>query len=587
MFQGMSPHSFTAFTARTGRVLRSARGAFDLPSIIAGVVVVGILTAGVLASVFGVIPFAQENAAKQDLSSIRTAEGVAKVKEGRFMNLSELEAAGYLSGHIRAASDGSGSPGGLERVADVSSTKPLAVETDDPGTCYVSVAKAPTGKLFVSTSLRPEAFTVDSAADVPECLESAAMVELFDSLPDAVPTPSPTATPSATVPPVMAPAGQVSSWGLNSWKVLGDNSTPDRSTIPVAVGALAGKSVTKVAGGGYISCAIADGAAYCWGDNSRGALGNNSLVQSGLPVAVDTSGVLAGKTITDISAGSRHACAIADGAAYCWGDNAKGELGDGTFTNSLTPVAVKATGVLAGKTVTAIDAGDGDHSCAIADGAVYCWGSNAVGQAGNGNTYVFQYNVPVAVLTSGVLAGKTVTSITSGSSFNCALAGGAVYCWGMNNYNQLGGTGGFDSAVPTAVSTYGALAGKTVTAIGAGGFHACAVADGAAYCWGYNANGELGIGYKSDMSTSSPAPVVANKALAGKTVTSIGGGSYHSCAVASGAAYCWGMNQGGQLGNSTRNDTVEPVAVNTAGVLAGKTVAAIDAGYYHSVALYK
>jgi alpha-tubulin suppressor-like RCC1 family protein/type II secretory pathway pseudopilin PulG len=577
MFPGMSLSFVGPLAARSRRILRSSRGAFDLPSIIAGVVVVGILTAGVLAAVFGVIPFAQENAAKQDLAAIRTAEGVARAKDGKFMDSAGLVAAGYLSSTTFSASSGGAADGGdFIRAADVTATKPLAVDANDQGTCYVSVAKAPTGKLFVSTSLRPEAFTVGSASEVPECLDSAAMLELFAKLPGS----------SA---PVMAPAGAVSSWGTNTNKALGNDSAASFSLVPGAVGAMAGKSATKIAAGGYFSCAIADGAAYCWGDNGRGQLGNNSVINSGLPVAVDATGVLAGKTVTAISAGSRHACAVADGAAYCWGDNAKGELGNGTYTNSLTPVAVTATGALAGKTVTAISAGNGDHTCVIADGAVYCWGDNGVGQVGNGITSVYQYNVPVAVVTSGVLAGKTVTSITSGSSFSCALAGGAVYCWGMNNYRQLGGGGGFSSAVPTAVNATGALAGKTVTAIGAGSFHACAVADGAAYCWGYNADGGLGIGYESDTPTSSPTAVVANRVLAGKKVTSIAGGAYGTCVVADGAAYCWGMNNSGQLGinDPTRVSKAEPVAVTTDGVLAGKTVTDIAAGYYHSVALYK
>ena len=96
-----------------------------------------------------------------------------------------------------------------------------------------------------------------------------------------------------------------------------------------------------------------------------------------VPVAVDTSGVLAGKTLTQITAGDNHMCALdSAGAAYCWGHNSDGELGDGSTADSSVPVAVDTSGVLAGKTLTQITAGS-DHTCALdSTGAAYCWGDN-------------------------------------------------------------------------------------------------------------------------------------------------------------------------------------------------------------------
>src|SRR5690606_41023107 len=123
---------------------------------------------------------------------------------------------------------------------------------------------------------------------------------------------------------------------------------------------------------------------YCWGSGSSGKLGNGSTDSSSVPVAVSTSGVLAGKTVTDISVGSSSACAIADGSAYCWGQNIVGGLGNGSRVDSSVPVAVSTSGVLAGKTVTDISAGQ--HACAVADGEAYCWGSGNSGRLGNGST---------------------------------------------------------------------------------------------------------------------------------------------------------------------------------------------------------
>ena len=127
-------------------------------------------------------------------------------------------------------------------------------------------------------------------------------------------------------------------------------------------GALAGKTVTSITAGGGHTCAIADGRAYCWGANGFGDLGNNSTTNSWVPVAVDTSGVLHNKSVTAISAGGMHTCAIADGRAYCWGDNQYGPLGK-PGARGKVPVAVDTRGSMNNDTVTAISAGGADIVC--------------------------------------------------------------------------------------------------------------------------------------------------------------------------------------------------------------------------------
>ena len=129
---------------------------------------------------------------------------------------------------------------------------------------------------------------------------------------------------------------------------LGNGSTLSlviSTPTPVSTtGVLAGKTIKQITAGTEFTCAIAsDDKAYCWGSNSSGQLGNNSTINSGVPVAVNTSGVLAGKTIKQISAGSSHTCAIAsDDKAYCWGSNSSGELGNNSTINSGVPTHVYA-----------------------------------------------------------------------------------------------------------------------------------------------------------------------------------------------------------------------------------------------------
>ena len=313
----------------------------------------------------------------------------------------------------------------------------------------------------------------------------------------------------------------------------------------------------------YHSCAIAlNGRAYCWGSGNSGKLGNGSTASSRVPVAVNTSGVLAGKTIKQISAGENHTCAIAsDNRAYCWGSNKNGQLGNGSTADSRVPVAVNMSGALAGKTIKQMSV-EFSTSCVVAsDNRAYCWGSNKNGQLGNGSTA--DSRVPVAVNTSGVLVGKTIKEVTTGGFHTCALdTSSKMYCWGLNSSGRLGGgLTSILSNVPVAVNMSGVLAGKTIKQILAGGDHGCVVAsDDKMYCWGLNNNGELGN--NSSVNSSVPVAVNADGVLAGKTIRQMSAGFSSTCAVDSGyGIYCWGYNSNGQLGNNSTNNSRVPTYV--------------------------
>jgi alpha-tubulin suppressor-like RCC1 family protein len=337
------------------------------------------------------------------------------------------------------------------------------------------------------------------------------------------------------------------------------------------------------AGDGY-ACALDSGQAYCWGFNGFGQLGDGSITEGGgstVPVAVSTAGVLAGKTLAQISAGGNDTCALdSAGAAYCWGLNEDGELGDGSLTApSDVPVAVDTSGVLAGKTLTQISVGLADACALDRTGAVYCWGLSDVGELGDGSTA--GSDVPVAVDTSGVLAGKTITQISVGSVVACAVdSAGRAYCWGANIDGDLGDGRTADSDVPVAVDTSGVLAGKTITQISTNGGDTCALdSAGAAYCWGYNVFGELGNGTTQPESSPVPVAVDSGGVLRGKTLTEVSAGDRSECALDSaGAAYCWGYNASGNLGDGSTDPSSVPVAVDTTGVLAGKTLTELSGG---------
>jgi len=378
-------------------------------------------------------------------------------------------------------------------------------------------------------------------------------------------------------------------WGYNKSGQLGTNSIIN-SSVPVPVnssGILAGKTVLASATGNSHGLALcADGSLAAWGDNTYGQLGNNTSINSSIPVPVDQSGVLAGKRVVAIAAGANHNLALcADGTLAAWGSNNYGELGFGTSRMS-KPVPVNQTGVLAGRMIVNIAAGANFSLALCSDGSVAAWGINSSGQLGNNS--IVNSTVPVMVNQTGVLAGTTISAIAAGGNHNLALCSdGTVVAWGSNAYGQLGNYSAVNSSVPVAVNLAGVLAGKPVTAIAAGANHSLALcADGTLVAWGYDNNGQLGN--NSLLDSYMPVAVNQTDVLAGKTVTAIGAGGGHSLAASSdGTLAAWGDNTYGQLGNSNTTRSSVPVTVATGvnGLATGLRCMMAGGGASHSLAL--
>ena len=287
---------------------------------------------------------------------------------------------------------------------------------------------------------------------------------------------------------------------------LGNGSRED-STRAVKVdmtGVMAGTSVTKVQTAYGSTCAVASGKAFCWGEWWVTGTGDYSDVPQQI------GGLLDGKTVTDIAVLDTGVCAIADGKPYCWGGDQYGQNGDGQVTRfNQAPVAVDISGVLAGKQVTNI-VGGYFTACAIADARAYCWGSNWNGELGNGTSHdsgVDQSSVPVAV--GGDLANMDVTAISIDYA-DCAIAGGKAYCWGYGS--SLLGTGisysyPMKETLPKPVDASGVLAGKTVTHIATGDNAGCVLADGKPYCWGINYDSALSTAIAPDATAWSPVAI--------------------------------------------------------------------------------
>lgn len=277
-------------------------------------------------------------------------------------------------------------------------------------------------------------------------------------------------------------------WGRNSSSQLGRGLLPGSLSEPAAV--LTALHFVTVSAGNEHTCALtADSLAYCWGLDAEGQLGDSQVVTTrNTPFAVR-----GGRPYGLISAGMAHTCALAaGGAAYCWGRDASGQIGDSTTGGArVLPVAVH--GGIAFVTVAAAD----EHTCGLAtDSSAYCWGANDRGQLGSG--------VPGPALTPALVSGGLkFLAIVAGGAHTCGLASDSTaYCWGADDRGQLGDSAVVDQPLPVAV-----FGGRKFTALSAGRAHTCGLAADAAstlYCWGSNTSAELGTG---GARTDSPVPV--------------------------------------------------------------------------------
>ncbi|MFM7717964.1 MAG: RCC1 domain-containing protein [Actinomycetota bacterium] len=335
-------------------------------------------------------------------------------------------------------------------------------------------------------------------------------------------------------------------WGDGSYGALGNGSSSDQPA-PVKVTMPSGRIFTRISAGTYTTCAIADnGAAYCWGLDGDGQLGNgNPLTDSSVPVAVTMP---PGRTFTDISTGSATVCAVADnGRVYCWGDDYSGSLGNGgSLPGTDSSVPDEITTLSGASDVTQ----NGAHGCALVSGSISCWGYDGDGGLGNGGSDSgTNTSSPVSVLTL-----TTATMVESGTYHLCALvSAGDAYCWGDNYWGAVG-TG---QSVPVASgstvhSPSKVVGGHVFTDIATGsGVDTCAVDDlGGAYCWGFNGSEALGDGTTdgNDLNGSTATPQAVYGLSSG--VSKVTAGSYFACALLlTGDIKCWGMDQRGALGN--------------------------------------
>lgn len=309
-----------------------------------------------------------------------------------------------------------------------------------------------------------------------------------------------------------------------------------------------------------------DGTVWAWGMNNNGQLGNGTTNQSYLPIQVHGFNDVGFLTdVVSVSAGGDSNSSIAlktDGTVWAWGDNTYGQLGNGTTTESHTPVQVSGlTGVVSVKM-------SGGHSLALkSDGTVWSWGNMPYGSLGDGVTTLSSVPLQVSGLTNVIL-------ISAGVTYNLALkSDGTVWAWGDNFDGQLGDGTWNDASVPVQTSITG------VIEITAAFTHSLALkSDGTVWAWGDNTNGQLGDG-TNDPSLTPIQVLTGFASVAARNNFSLG-------VKSDGTVWSWGSNSNGQLGDNTTTERLTPIQVhgeNNSGFLTG--VITVAQGDFFSYAL--
>ncbi|HVM66199.1 MAG TPA: EGF domain-containing protein, partial [Acidimicrobiales bacterium] len=333
-------------------------------------------------------------------------------------------------------------------------------------------------------------------------------------------------------------------WGAGSSGQLGDWNNASAAS-PTRVGSET--TWASVATGASHTCAVKlDGSLWCFGDDGNSQLGDGQNVAKQTPNLI-----AAGTTWSTIAAGNAQTCGIKpDQTLWCWGYNGYGQLGVGNTQNQATPTQVGTA-----SDWSYVSPGS-YHTCGLRSSAgastLWCWGYDADGELGNGSTTQSPVPVQVGVATDWV-------TVKAGTYHTCGIRSSSgqrtVWCWGDNVDGEIGDFTTVSRTQPTQVGAFANVADVVVM-----DYSTCiTLQDGSAYCWGDNTYGQLGTGLPDRL--TSPAPMVAATPM----LVSLYGQGVRACGLRSdGTAWCWGSNANGQLGDGTTTNRPGPVQVGKA-----------------------
>jgi len=368
----------------------------------------------------------------------------------------------------------------------------------------------------------------------------------------------------------------LASWGNNANYQLGQGGGANQVS-PVAVN-FSSKTVKRVFTDAYntSTCAVLnDDSLSCWGLNSSYQLGNNTTTTSTTPVALTMANSSGVRTL--VSSGYNYCAIMGDQSLECWGENAVGQLGNGTTSSVKVPTQVSFPGGITVQKVI-MTKGSNATTCALmSDSSVYCWGYNSHGQVGVNDSITQTFNTPQKV-TLGANASDIVaiedqsyvvpTSINYLAAICATLSTGSLKCWGANQANAVGDGTSTDRFLPISITIPG---GKSVSQVyPMQNFSACALlTDSSVACWGANYYGIVGNGsasaQASPVAISMPSSLGVQK-IFNSIVTSLTTAPSACALLSNNSVACWGANTSGQLGVGSLSSYIySPTLVTTVG----------------------
>lgn len=368
------------------------------------------------------------------------------------------------------------------------------------------------------------------------------------------------------------------------------DSKPDTAPDGASV-----KKVTAIIAGGDHTCALlSTGAVRCWGRGLFGRLGYANINNIGDDELPSTAGdIKLGQVATKIYSGTDFNCALLkDGSLRCWGNNANGQLGYGNTKRIGDDEHPSAAGPvkMGGQADTLAAGGQSQHTCARRTTRnLLCWGHGWYGKLGYGNKDTIGDNETPASIGK-VNIGVDPTHVAVGYHHTCArLTTGKVRCWGQGQYGALGYGDKNDIGDNEHPATAGDVkVGGAVLDIAAGYRHTCAqLTTGAVSCWGQGTYGRLGYANTKTIGDDETPASAGNVNLGVGKVTQVVAGHSHTCALlATGVVRCWGYNYYGQLGYAHKKNIGDDEHPATAGdVKVGGKVIQLAAGMFHTCAL--
>jgi alpha-tubulin suppressor-like RCC1 family protein len=393
--------------------------------------------------------------------------------------------------------------------------------------------------------------------------------------------------------------GKAFCWGNDGDGELGDDATLVSKLTPTAVGTTNlkadDKAFVQMIAGAYHTCGITGkGKAFCWGSDSDGQLGDDTtLAYKPIPTAVGITNLPADdKAFVQLATGETHTCGITGrGKAFCWGNDTDGQLGnDATFARKPIPTAVDTTNLPADDKAFVQIAVGVYHTCGLTGkGKAFCWGSDGDGELGDDATLALKPTPTAVDITNLPTDDKAFVRLATGSFHTCGITGrGKAFCWGDDSDGQLGDDAAFASKpLPTAVDTTNLPADdKAFVQLAPGRLHTCGITGkGKAFCWGYDAYGELGDDAALASKPTPTAVDTTNLPADDKAFVRLAANQYHTCGITEkGKAFCWGNDGDGQLGDDvTLANKPMPTAVDTTTLPADdKAFVQLAAGSYHT-----